>query len=482
MTSSQKNENAKLTCIVLAAGQGTRMKSPLPKVLHPVAGFPMITRVVQACRLVEKMEIRIVAGQHLKLIESVVAALGVHVHVQAKPLGTGNAVASADLDSIEGSVMIVNGDHPLMSRAELSQLLSEFQKNKLDFAVVTTILDQPKEFGRIIRQGNQLKAIVEAKDASHETLRINEVNTGIYFATSEFLQTYVPRIQNSNAKGEYYLTDLISLGIEAGEKVDALVGSKNLAFGVNNQKELAKATQICFRRKADALMDAGVLMLDPTQVYIEDSVEVQAGAVLWPQVFLRGKSKVGAFTAIENNCVVIDSEIGESVVLKANSYIEGSKIQSKASVGPFARLRPETEIGDGAHVGNFVEMKKVKFGPGAKAGHLTYLGDAEVGENSNIGCGTITCNYAVDRSKYKTIIGKDVFVGSDSQFVAPIRVGDGAVIAAGSTITKDVPTDALAVARGRQIHVDGWAKKQRKNLAERIEQSNPETPVDVDKK
>ena len=419
----------------------------------------MILRVLGACQLQKEMEFRVVLGPHLKLIENLLQPLGPKICIQAQPLGTGNAVGSADLNTLEGDVLITNGDHPLLSTRELQKLYGEFLEQKLDFAVVSAELEDPGSFGRIVRHQGRLRAIVEAKEASSETLKIREVNTGIYFATSEFLQTWIPKLQNRNSKGEYYVTDLVELGLDGDEKLDALKGSKNLAFGVNTQKELAKASQICFRRKAEALMESGVMLLDPLQVYIEDTAQVEAGAVIWPQVYLRGQTSVQAFAAIENNCVLIDAQVGKSVVIKANSYIEKTKIGDHASIGPFARLRPETEIGAEAHVGNFVEMKKVKFGAKSKAGHLTYLGDAQVGEETNIGCGTITCNYAVDKKKYETKIGKGVFVGSDTQFVAPVEVGDGAVIASGSTITADVPPKALAIARARQENKTDWNRE-----------------------
>jgi bifunctional UDP-N-acetylglucosamine pyrophosphorylase/glucosamine-1-phosphate N-acetyltransferase len=283
---------------------------------------------------------------------------------------------------------------------------------------------------------------------------------------ADVLSDYLPKIQNHNSKKEFYLTDLISICLEDQLKVDAIKGNKKVAVGVNNQLELARATRLIFRRKAKKLLESGVLMIDPLSTYVEDSVEIAAGTVLYPNVYLRGSTKVGGFTAIETGCHIVDSEIGDSVQIKAYSYIESTKMQSRSSAGPFARLRPGTDIGEEAHVGNFVEMKKTKFGKKSKAGHLTYLGDAEIGENVNIGCGTITCNYAVDRSKYKTKIGNNVFVGSDTQFVAPITIGDDAVIGSGSTITQDVPARALAIARGKQVTKENYVQPKDKEEAE----------------
>lgn len=456
---NSKKENLKaFSAIVLAAGKGTRMKSPLPKVLHPVAGEPMINNVIRACRNAGAEEIRMVCGHGLNLVKPIVEAQNVKVYIQAQQLGTADAVRAAHPDSMEGTVVIMNGDHPLMEAEDIQGFVSEFHRRKLDLAVVTTELKNPKEFGRVIRHQGQLKAIVEAKDASADTLKIREVNTGIYIATSDILKELLPRIQNQNSKGEFYLTDLIGLAQDGHFAVDGLKGAKRVSFGVNTQQELAMATRLVFRRKAKKLLESGVILLDPLQTYVEDTVQVGPGSVLYPGVFLKGKTQIGSFTVLEPNVFVIDSRIGDSVQIKAGSYIERSQIANKCSVGPYARLRPETVLMDEAHIGNFVELKKVKFGKGSKAGHLTYLGDAEIGERVNIGCGTITCNYAVDKKKYKTIIGNDVFVGSDTQFVAPLTVGDHAVIGSGSTITKDVPARGLAVARGKQFTKENYVK------------------------
>lgn len=443
--------NDRLTVIILAAGKGTRMKSPLPKVLHPVAGRPMIEKVIQAGKGAGAADLRVIVGHGGALVRGVVEPWGVTCYEQKEQLGTGHAVRSAQPENLEGDVVIMNGDHPLIEAEDIKAFVREFRESKLDLAVVTANLKNPAEFGRIVRHRGDLKAIVEAKDASAETLKIREVNTGIYVTKAETLAKFLPRISNKNAKGEYYLTDIISLCLEAGAKVNAIPASPKVAVGVNTQGELARATKLLFARKAKRLMDDGVLMIDPKTVYIEETVKIGAGSVIYPGVFIRGNSRVGSFTVIEPHVFISECHVGDSVQIKAGSYLEQTEIRSKASVGPYARLRPETVIHEEAHVGNFVEMKKTSFGKKSKAGHLTYLGDAEIGEEVNIGCGTITCNYAADRKKYKTRIGDRVFVGSDTQFVAPLTVGDDAVIGSGSTITKDVPAKALAVARGKQF-------------------------------
>lgn len=453
------NASEKLTVIALAAGKGTRMKSPLPKVLHPVAGRPMIEKVIQASKQAGAAEVRVIVGHGQQLVRQVVEPMGVACYVQEEQLGTAHAVRCAKPETIEGIVVIMNGDHPLIEASDIKDFVRIFRDEKCDLAVVTATLKNPAEFGRIVRHKGDLAAIVEAKDASAETLKIREINTGIYVVKASILSEYLPKIQNNNSKKEFYITDLISLCIQDQCRVQAIQSTPKVAVGVNNQVELAKATRLLFRRKALRLMEEGVLMIDPRTVYVEESVEIGAGTVVYPNVFIRGRSKIGSFTVIESNAFISDSEIGDSVQVRGGSYLENSKLHNKVSVGPYARLRPETEIFEEAHVGNFVEMKKVKFGKKSKAGHLTYLGDAEIGEEVNVGCGTITCNYAADKKKYKTKIGNRVFVGSDTQFVAPIEVGDDAIIGSGSTITKNVPAKALAVARGKQFIKENYTAK-----------------------
>lgn len=449
----------KLTMIILAAGKGTRMKSPLPKVLHPVAGRPMIEKVIDASKKAGVSDLRLIVGHGQKLVRSVVEPMGVICFAQEHQLGTADAVRSAQIETIEGDVVIMNGDHPLIEAEDIQKFVKVFRDEKCDLAVVTAVVKKPDAFGRIVRHMGQIKAIVEAKDASADTLKIKEINTGIYIVKAEVLAEYLPQIKNHNAKNEFYITDLISLCLEDQCKVMPIKASAKVAVGVNTQSELAKATKLLFLRKARRLMEEGVLIIDPNATYIEESVQVGPGSVIYPNVFLKGRTKIGSFTVIEPQVFMSDAEIGDSVQIRAGTYIEQTIVQAKASVGPYARLRPETNIGEEAHVGNFVEMKKVSFGKKSKAGHLTYLGDAEIGEDVNIGCGTITCNYAADRKKYKTKIGNRVFVGSDTQFVAPIEVGDDAVIGSGSTITKNVPASALAVARAKQFVKENYTSK-----------------------
>lgn len=474
-SNKEKTEKRRLSVIILAAGKGTRMKSPLPKVLHPAAGTPIIKKVIDAVRGAGAEEIRVVVGHGEALVRKVVEPMRVTCYPQQNQWGTADAVKAADPTSMTGDVLILNGDHPLIEISDIEKILKEFQASRCGLAVVSTVVKNPGSLGRVVRHKGELRAIVEAADASAETLKIREINTGIYVAKAEILSQYLPAIQNHNAKGEYYLTDIISLCQEAGEKVTAIVARPSVGFGVNTQEELAKATRVLFARKKKALMAEGVLMIDPRTVYVEEDVEVGPGTVLYPNVYLRGRTRIGAYCVVESGCYFAHARLEDGVHAKAYTYIENSSVGKKASVGPFTRLRPETELGEESHVGNFVEMKKVKFGARSKAGHLTYMGDATVGEDVNIGCGTITCNYAVDRQKYRTTIGNRVFVGSDTQFIAPVEIGDDAVIGSGSTITKDVPPNALAVARGKQVVKENWVTKKseaEKKLEENKEESS----------
>jgi len=439
------------SAIILAAGKGTRMNSPLPKVVHPVAGRPMIERVMRAVKGAGVSDVRVVVGFGEHLVRQIVEPMGASCFKQEAQLGTADAVKSARVDELEGDVLILNGDHPLLEESDIVSFRQQFVEQKASIAVVTCELKEPGAFGRVVYQHGKVRAIVEAKDFFFNDTATTEIYTGIYIVKAEVLNELLPQIKSHNAQGEFYFTDIIALAAEEGIPVEGVRASPRVALGVNTQAELASATRLAFRKRARRLMDEGVILLQPQTTYVEDTVTVAPGAILYPNVFLRGETKIGALTCVETGCVLTHAVIGENVHVKAGCYMDSAKVGANTEIGPYAHLRPGTEVGSDCKVGNFVEMKKVKFGNGAKAGHLTYLGDAEVGENTNIGCGTITCNYAADRKKYVTKIGRDVFVGSDTQFVAPIRIGDGAVIGSGSTITKDVPARALAVARGKQF-------------------------------
>lgn len=449
-----------VTAIILAAGKGTRMKSALPKVLHPVAGRPMISRIINACKQAEITDIRVVVGHGSGLVKTVLEKEAVFFYEQKEQLGTADAVKSAQVDTLVDDVIILNGDHPLIESEDLIQFIKEFREQKLDIGLVTTHLKNPGEFGRIVRNAGELYSIVEAKDASAETLKITEVNTGIYVIKAKLLQDLLPEIKNNNIKKEYYFTDIISLAKEERKKVDTISGNARVSSGVNSQVELAKATKFIFKSYAKKLMENGVLIIDPKSTYIEESVQIASGSVIYPGTYIKGKTVIGHFCMVEPHCFITDCQIGDSVQIKAGSYLESSVIHSKCSLGPYARIRPDSELQEEVHVGNFVEIKKSTLGKKTKAAHLAYVGDAEVGEECNIGCGTIFVNYLPNKTKHKTKVGNHAFIGSDVQLVAPVEIGSNTTIGAGSVITKNVPDGALAVTRASQLIKENYQPKK----------------------
>jgi len=450
------------TAIVLAAGKGVRMKSKTPKILHAAAGRPLIDHVISGLKSAGFDEIRVVIGhggdqvkKHLESYSSLT------LFTQTQQLGTADAVKSAQLNSLKGTVLICNGDHPLISSSDYKKALHTFTQSGCDLMVVTARVKNPAGFGRILRRREGgIDSIVEEKDADDVQRKIREVNSGLYVVKAEVLKKFLPQIENKNAKKEYYLTDIIQLALKAGAPVETCTLPPRVCRGVNNQLELALASRSLYRRKALELLDAGVTIIDPAATYIESDVKVGSGTVIHPGCMITGKTVIGSDCVVEGHCQIRSSRIGDGVEIRWGTLIDESEVSNGAVVGPYARLRPESVIGESAHIGNFVEIKKTRVGARAKANHLAYLGDAEIGEDTNIGCGTITCNYAVNHKKYKTKIGKRVFVGSDSQFVAPVTIGDDAVIGSGSTITKDVPEKALAVARARQFVKPDYNKEK----------------------
>ncbi|MBK9294336.1 MAG: bifunctional UDP-N-acetylglucosamine diphosphorylase/glucosamine-1-phosphate N-acetyltransferase GlmU [Oligoflexia bacterium] len=448
------------TAIILSAGLGTRMKSDLPKVLHKVAGRSMVSIVAMQLEEAGVDEIRVVVGYGADLVRQELKDFKkVKFYTQQNQLGTADAVKAADIDSLSGVVLICNGDHPLITAQDYGQALNAALET--DLLVTSCNVNNPKEFGRIVRgRDKEFLKIIESKQANPSELKIKEVNTGLYVVKAEVLKKYLPQIKNNNAKKEYYLTDIVELALR-GERVVRAKAAKNkrVMFGVNNKLELYQANRALYLRKLRELMLDGVTIIDAKNTYIEKDCEVGAGSVIEPGVMIKGRTKIGKNCHIEAHCQITDSEINDDVKIKWGTIIEKSVVGKKSTLGPYARLRPETVVGEEVHLGNFVELKKATIGNRSKANHLTYLGDCEIGEDTNIGCGTITCNYAVDKKKYKTTIGSDVFVGSDTQFIAPVTVGDGAVIGSGSTITKDVPSAALAVSRAKQFIKEGYRKK-----------------------
>lgn len=447
------------TAIILSAGLGTRMKSTLPKVLHRVAGETMISLVATQLEQAGVDEVRVVVGFGADLVKEELKGFSkVKFYVQKNQWGTADAVKSADIDSLQGLVMICNGDHPLIKSQDYAQAFE--QGAKADLMVTSCKVKYPKEFGRVVRSADgKFKKIIEAKEASASEIKISEVNTGLYVVKAEVLKKYLPLIKNNNAKKEFYLTDLVGLAQADGCDVVAMPSKfKRVIFGVNNQLELAQAGLALFKRKIKELLEQGVRVVDPANTYVESECQVGQGTLIEPGVMIKGNTTIGKNCVIEAHCQIVDAQIADGVHIKWGTLIDKSQVGAESIVGPYARLRPESVVGEQVHLGNFVELKKTRIGNRSKANHLTYLGDAEIGEDTNIGCGTITCNYAADRKKYKTIIGNNVFVGSDTQFVAPLTVGDGAVIGSGSTITKDVPARALAVTRAKQFIKEDYNK------------------------
>ncbi len=454
-----KSKDIPFTAIILAAGKGTRMNSALPKVLHPVAGKPMISRVIATCKKAGINDIRVVVGHGSTLVKSVLEAEGVTFFEQLQQLGTADAVKSARPETIEGNIIILNGDHPLIEPGDIEMFIRQFKEQKLDIGLVTTVLKEPGDFGRVVRSGGELYSIVESKDASSEARKIKEVNTGIYLTRGAILNLLLPDIKNQNLKKEYYLTDIISLGIEERKKVKTISGERHVSMGVNNQIELAKATKWVFKLQMKKLMDGGVLVIDPKNTYIEETVEIGPGSVIYPGSYIKGATKIGKFCMVETNAFIVDSIIEDSVQIKSGSYLEFCHIHSKCILGPYARIRPESELLEEVHIGNFVEVKKSRIGKKTKAAHLAYIGDADIGEETNIGCGTIFVNYMANKQKHRTKVGDNCFIGSDVQLIAPLEIGSGAVLGAGSVITKNVPANALAVTRGTQIIKENYKPK-----------------------
>jgi bifunctional UDP-N-acetylglucosamine pyrophosphorylase / glucosamine-1-phosphate N-acetyltransferase len=442
-----------LAAIILAAGRGTRMKSDLCKVLHNVAGLPMIGYVVEAARSAGLARIAVVVGHQAKEVEKSIAHLGVEFVLQEPQLGTGHAVAATKqlFQGFDGHILILCGDVPLVEAATLEDFASYHVSKNSRLTVMTTVLDDPAGYGRIVRnESREVLGIVEDRDADPVEKKINEVNTGIYIVEAGLLYDLIDGIDTDNSQAEYYLTDILSEAVKSDIQVYGyiLAQSREVA-GVNTRADLAKVSRTIWDRRRAELMESGVTLLDPDTVYVDARVKVGADTVIHPGVTLGRDTKIGRHCLIEPGVYITDSTIGDRVSVRLGSRLDGAMVEEGTTVGPMAHLRPEAEIGKNARIGNFVEVKKSRVGDGSKASHLTYLGDSTIGKEVNIGCGTITCNYD-GRKKHHTTIRDKCFIGSDVQFVAPVEIGEGSVIGAGSTITKDVPPSSLAVSRAKQ--------------------------------
>ena len=453
-----------LNVVILAAGRGERMASQLPKVLHPVAGQPMLARSLKSISEIYPKQVRVVVGPASHIVSSVAGKFKALCFQQSeKAWGTAQAVLAARPEEMKGNILVINGDHPLIHSADLIQFIRSYHKLSVDCAVASFKNPNPSEYGRLIFEGDQLVDIVEAYEVDQIKKQSPFVNAGLYMIKAELLNQHLKEVKK-NIKEEYNFTDIISILHKNNYKVRAIDVPWNVAFGVNNQKELALATSIEFENNCYKHMDNGVVIMDFKNTYIEGDVVIGKGTLLYPGVYLRGKTKIGFFCAIESNAYIFDSLIRNYVNIKAGSYIEGSVVGEKSVIGPYAHLRPETVIGNKCRIGNFVETKKMKMGDRSKASHLTYLGDAEIGQDVNIGCGTVTCNYGVDKTKRETKIGDKVFIGSGSQLVAPVDIEEEAIIGAGSVITKNVPKGHLAIERSDQKNIKNYnqSKKDKK--------------------
>ncbi|OCX18321.1 bifunctional UDP-N-acetylglucosamine diphosphorylase/glucosamine-1-phosphate N-acetyltransferase GlmU [Stutzerimonas nitrititolerans] len=449
-----------LDIVILAAGQGTRMRSALPKVLHPVAGQAMLAHVIETARSLKPNAIHVVIGHGAERVREQLAATDLNFVVQAEQLGTGHAVAQALPALSAERVLILYGDVPLIEAQTLERLLHKVGQQQL--ALLTVELADPTGYGRIVRDGQGVvQAIVEHKDASAEQKLIREGNTGILAVPGERLGDWLGRLSNSNAQGEYYLTDVIAMAVADGLVVATEHPADAMEVqGANDRIQLAELERHYQQRAARRLMAQGVTLRDPARFDLRGTASVGRDVLIDVNVILEGTVVIEDEVQIGPNCVIKDSTLRRGAIVKANSHLEGAELGEGADCGPFARLRPGAVLAARAHVGNFVEVKNAQLGEGAKAGHLAYLGDAEIGARSNIGAGTITCNYD-GANKSRTVLGEDVFIGSNSSLVAPVNLGDGATTGAGSVITADVPADTLALGRARQALVPGWRRPQK---------------------
>jgi bifunctional UDP-N-acetylglucosamine pyrophosphorylase/glucosamine-1-phosphate N-acetyltransferase len=454
--------NDNLEVIILAAGLGTRMKSSTIKILHRAAGRPIIDYVLDlASELCAQPPVMVIGHQR----EAVQNAVGDRARfaLQEEQLGTGHAVLQAAPHVSAKRILILSGDVPLTRVETLRRLLDEHARAGNALTLLTMKLPDPAMYGRIVRDGDEVLRIVEANDASDSEKQINEVNAGIYVFDGEHLFDNLRNLSNQNAQGEYYLTDLLHTLRDHGQHVGALIVDDPVeALGVNSRADLAQVDSEIQRRVVEKLMRDGVTFRNPATVVIDSMVTIGADTVVYPFATIEGSTQIGRDCVIEPGVHLTNVRIGDNVHVKTGTVAEDAIIEDEASVGPYAHLRPGTKLGRHVKVGNFVETKKAVFGEGAKASHLSYIGDAEVGADVNIGAGTITCNYDGVR-KNKTILEDGAFIGSDSQLVAPVRVGKGAYVGAGSTITKDVPPGALALSRTPQKTIEGWAERKKKS-------------------
>ncbi|CAM3894227.1 bifunctional UDP-N-acetylglucosamine diphosphorylase/glucosamine-1-phosphate N-acetyltransferase GlmU [Vibrio aquimaris] len=451
----------KFSAVILAAGKGTRMYSNKPKVLHTLAGKPMVKHVIDTCKGIGAQNVHLVYGHGGDQMQTVLSKESVNWVLQAEQLGTGHAVdqASPQFEDDE-KVLILYGDVPLISEETLASLLDAQPTGGI--ALLTVVLDNPTGYGRIVRKNGPVVAIVEQKDATEEQKLIKEINTGVMVATGRDLKRWLSGLSNDNAQGEYYLTDVIAAAHNEGRAVEAVHPVSAIEVeGVNDRAQLARLERAFQQAQAQKLLEQGVMLRDPARFDLRGELQCGMDCEIDTNVIVEGKVTLGDNVFIGTGSVLKDCEIDDNTLVLPYSVIEGATVGEDCTVGPFTRLRPGAEMRNDSHVGNFVEVKNTLVGEGSKANHLTYLGDAEIGKRTNIGAGTITCNYD-GVNKFKTIIGNDVFIGSDTQLVAPVSVADGATLGAGTTLTKDVEEGELVITRVKERVIQNWQRPTKK--------------------
>jgi len=450
--------------VVLAAGQGTRMKSVWPKVLHQLSGRCLIDYVLQTADSLAPETITVVVGHRGDQIRKHLGARrNLEVVVQEPQLGTAHALQQSEpvLRGRSGTLVLLSGDVPLLRPETLLRLTETHRRAKAAATVVTATVDRPYGYGRIVRTGGRIVRIVEERDASPAERQIREINSGIYAFDLEPLFDALRGVASQNAQGEYYLTDLVGIYRRRKLPVETImVAHPDEIRGINSRTELAEVSRIVRQNKNEELMAAGVTLVDPATTYIDPDVEIGADTVIHPGVVIQGQTRIGGACEIQAHARIVDSTIGAHVSVNSFCLIVGASVADGAAIGPFAHLRPESAVGEKAHVGNFVELKKTTLGAGSKANHHAYLGDATIGANVNIGAGTIVCNYD-GQTKHRTSIEDDAFIGSDTQLIAPVTVGRGAYVGTGTTVRESVPPGALAVSAGKQRNIEGWVARKR---------------------
>jgi len=450
-----------VTAIILAAGEGKRMRSRQPKILHRLCGRPLVGYPLRLARTFADRVVMVVPPSADGVAQ--VAGEGVLTVVQRERLGTGHAVVQAKDACGEGTILVLPGDMPLLTVETIERLLNHHKAASAAATLLTAIVDNPAGYGRVLRQRGRVARIVEDRDATDDQKKINEIGTSVYCFDARRLWSALAEVRPDNDQGEYYLTDVVAILSRAGATVEAVtVADPSEAQGVNDRKQLAAVAVVQRRRILDRLMESGVTIVDPASTYIEDTVTIGPDTVVQPQTVIEGATVIGSECVLGAGSHVSGSRLADRVVLKPYSIIEDAVIDEDATLGPFCHLRPGCHIGAGAEIGNFAELKKSRVGKKTKIHHVSYMGDATLGERVNVGAGTITCNYDGQR-KHPTVIGDGVFVGTNSSLVAPLTIGEGAYVAAGSVITRDVPPGALALERSPQVVKDGWAAKRKSN-------------------